>query len=210
MPTFLYHYFMSSAKQRAVKFIKQNGGLIRTREVLNYGIHRRTLYGLWDDGSVIQLSRGLFQLANWDRPAHARLAEIAKRVPHGVICLKSALAFHGLTDQEPGHIWLAVERKAHKPKIESPPAQAIFFSGEMFRRGIQIQRIMNQAVRIYNAPKTIIDCFRWQKKVGRGVAIQAARIYLKRKDDNPSELIRYAKICRIEKMMNIYLEILRS
>ena len=201
---------MTIAKHRAIKFIKQNGGLIRTREALNHGIHRRTLYGLWDDGSVIQLSRGLFQLANLDRPAHARLAEIAKRVPNGVICLKSALAFHGLVDQEPGHIWLAVERKARKPIIESPPAQAFFFSGEMFHRGIQIRRIMNQAVLIYNAPKTVIDCFRWQKKVGRGVAIQAARTYLKRKDDNPSELMRYAKICRIEKMMNVYLEILRS
>jgi predicted transcriptional regulator of viral defense system len=201
---------MSVAKQRAIEFIKQNGGLIRTREALNYGIHRRILYGLWDDGSVIQLSRGLFQLANRDRPPHARLAEIAKKVPNGVICLKSALAFHELTVQKPGHIWLAVERKTRKPTIDSPPVQAFYFSGEMFRRGIQIQLIMNQTVRIYNAPKTVIDCFRWQKKVGRGIAIQAARNYLKRNDDNPSELMRYAKICRIEKMIKIYLEILCS
>ncbi len=80
----------------------------------------------------------------------------------------------------------------------------------MFYRGVQIRRIMNQAVRIYNAPKTVIDCFRWQKKVGLDIAIQAARTYLERADANPSELIRYAKICRIEKMMNFYLEILRS
>jgi hypothetical protein len=103
-----------------------------------------------------------------------------------------------------------VERKTRKPRIDSPPAHTFYFSGEMFRRGIQILPIMNQTVRIYNAPKTVIDCFRWKKKVGRGVAIQAARTYLKRKDDNPSELMRYAKICRIEKMMKIYLEILRS
>ena len=201
---------MKSANQKAIEFINQNGGLIRTREALNAGIHRRTLYGLWEDGSLIQLSRGLYQLADLDRPPRAHLAEISKKAPKAVICLKSALVLHELSVQEPDAVWLAVERKARKPAFKSPAVKAFFFSSDMFFRGVQIRHIMNQAVRIYNAPKTIIDCFRWHKMVGLDVAIQAARVYLARTDASPSELMRYAKICRIESRFRPYLRVLLS
>jgi predicted transcriptional regulator of viral defense system len=199
---------MMSAKQKTIEFINQNGGLIRTRDALKIGIHRRTLYGLFDDGTLIQLSRGLYQLADLERPPRAPLAEISKKAPHAVICLKSALALHALSDREPAAVWLAVERKARKPVIESPPVKACFFSGDMFYQGIQIRHIMNQAVRIYNAPKTVIDCFRWQNKVGLDTAIQAARAYLARQDASPTELMRYAKICRLESRFRSYLQVL--
>ena len=201
---------MESAREKAIEFIIQNGGLIRTRDALKFGIHRRTLYGLFDDGTLIQLSRGLYQLADLDRPPRAHLAEISKKAPHAVICLKSALALHALSDREPAAVWLAVERKARKPAFESPPVKACFFSGESFYQGVQIRHIMNQAVRIYNAPKTVIDCFRWQNKVGLDTAIQAARAYLAGNDANPSELMRYAKICRIESRFRPYLDVLLS
>lgn len=201
---------MNSARQNAIEYIISNGGLIRTHEALRIGIHRRTLYGLWEDGSLIQLSRGLYQLADLDRPPGAHLAEISKKTPHAVICLKSALAFHELSDQEPDSVWVAVERKARKPVFESPPVKAFFFSGEMFFRGRQTLSIMNKAVRIYNAPKTVIDCFKWHKKVGWDVAIQAARTYLARSDARPAELMRYAKICKIESRFRPYLRVLLS
>lgn len=211
--TFCLHYCtiinMRMAQHRAIEIIKHNGGLIRTHEALKSGIHRRTLYGLWDDGIIIQLSRGLFQLASWDRPVHFRLAEISKKVPHGVVCLKSALAFHRLTDTKPENVWVAVERKARKPKIDSPPVRALYFSGKMFSRGVQSHCIMNQPVRIYSAPKTIIDCFRWHKTVGLDHAVRAARVYLEQNGADSSELMSYAKICRIENRIYAYLEVLK-
>jgi predicted transcriptional regulator of viral defense system len=199
---------MKSASHKAIEFINQMGGLIRTRDALKFGIHRRTLYGLFDDGTLIQLSRGLYQLADLDRPPRAHLAEISKKVPNGVFCLKSALALHELSDEEPAAVWLAVERKARKPAFENPPVKACFFSGDMFYRGIQIRHIMNQAVRIYNAPKTVIDCFRWHKKVGMDTAIQAARAYLAQQDASPAELMRYARICRMESRFRPYFQVL--
>lgn len=201
---------MISARQKAIAIINRHGGLIRTREALESGVHRRTLYGLWEDGGLIQLSRGLFQLADLERPPRAYLAEISKKAPNAVICLKSALAIHGLSDEQPDAVWLAVERKSRRPAFESPMVEACFFSGEMFYRGVQTLRIMNQAVRIYNAPKTVIDCFRRHKKVGLETAIQAARAYVGRTDARPSELMRYAKICKIENRFRPYLRVMLS
>lgn len=201
---------MNSAKEKAIEYITAAGGLIRTGEALERGIHRRTLYGLRDEGILIQVSRGLYQLADMEIPAQVSLAEVAKRVPNGIICLISALAYHELTTQLPHYVWLAVERKTRKPKIEYPPLRAFFFSGDMFSQGITTHKIMNQKVKIYDAPKTVIDCFRWQKVVGLDVAIEAAKEYLKRRDSSPSKLAHYAKICKVEKLVRPYLQAIVS
>ena len=134
------------------------------------------------------------------------LAEVAKRAPNGIICLGSALAFHELTTQIPHYVWVAVERKARKPMIEYPPVRVFHFSGKAFTSGIESHRIVHQTVRIYNAPKTIIDCFRWRKAVGLDVAIEATREYLKRPDSSPAKLMEYAKVCGMEKRVIPYLE----
>jgi len=192
---------MESAKKKAIELIKKSGGVIRTREALSQGIHRRTLYGLRNEGSLLTISRGLHQLADMDVPVQVDLVEIAKKVPNGVICLISALAFHELTTQTPHYIWLAVSRKARKPKIEYPPVRTFYFSNYTFKQGIETHQIMGQDVKIFNAPKTVIDCFRWRKAVGLDVALEAARGYLKQPEGSPLKLMEYARICKVEKFV---------
>ena len=197
---------MKSAREKTIELFKNKGGLLRTSEALDLGIHRRTLYSLRDEGILVAVSRGLYQLAEIEVPSEINLAEVAKRVPKGVICLVSALAFHELTTQIPHYVWLAVERKARKPRIEYPSVRVFHFSGKVFTSGIESCRISRQTVRIYNAPKTIIDCFRWRRAVGLDVAIEATREYLKRPDSSPSTLMEYAKVCGMEKRVTPYLE----
>ncbi|MEI6314590.1 MAG: type IV toxin-antitoxin system AbiEi family antitoxin domain-containing protein [Syntrophus sp. (in: bacteria)] len=202
---------MNTARENAIVIIRKHGGIIRTKEALRRGIHRRILYGLRDEGALIPTSRGLHQLSEMESfPAEIDLVNVAKLVPHGVICLISALSFHELTNEIPHEIWLAVDRKARKPKVDYPPVRAIFFTGPCFREGIEIHRIMEQDVRIYNAPKTVIDCFRWRNEVGLDVALEAARSYLKRRGASPSMLMDYAKLCKVEKLVTPYLEAMVS
>jgi predicted transcriptional regulator of viral defense system len=206
LPTVLYHCSMETARNRAIEIIRKNGGLIGTHEALAKGIHRRTLYGLRDEGTLVPISRGLFQLADLDIPAQVDLVEISKKVPKGVICLISALVFHELTTQIPHQVWLAIDRKARKPKIDYPPARVFFFSNKSFTSGIETHQIMEHKVRIYNPPKTIIDCFRWRKTVGLDVAIEAAKEYLKWEESSPAILMEYAKASKVEKIIRPYLE----
>ena len=202
---------MNTAREKAIDMIRKLGGIIRTQEALRRGIHRRTLYGLRDDGVLLPTSRGLYRLADMESfPTEIDLVNVAKLVPHGVICLISALSFHELTTQIPHEIWLAVDRKARKPKLDYPPVRSIFFTGPCFREGIEVHRIMEQDVRIYNAPKTVIDCFRWRNEVGLDVALEAARSYLKRQGASPAMLMDYAKLCKVEKLVTPYLEAMVS
>ncbi len=202
---------MNTAREKAIDMIRKLGGIIRTREALRRGIHRRTLYGLRDDGVLFPTSRGLYRLADMESfPTEIDLVNVAKLVPHGVICLISALFFHELTTQIPHEIWLAVDRKARKPKVDYPPVRSIFFTGPCFREGIEVHRIMEQDVRIYNAPKTVIDCFRRRNEVGLDVALEAARSYLKLRGASPAMLMDYAKLCKVEKLVTPYLEAMVS
>lgn len=210
MPTFVYHTPMKNAKEKAISIVKNMGGIIRTQEGFRHGIHRRTLYGLRDEGKLISVSRGIYRLADMDVPAEVDLVEVAKAIPNGVICLISALSFHGLTSQIPHEVWIAIERKARKPKVIYPPLKVIYFSNPAFLAGIDVQRIMGQDVRIYDAPKTVIDCFRWRNTVGIDVALEAAREYLKRHDAKLAKLMEYAKICKVEKIVTPYLQAMIS
>jgi predicted transcriptional regulator of viral defense system len=157
-------------------------------------------------GTLVPISRGLFQLADLDTPAQVDLVEVSKKAPNGVVCLISALSFHELTIQTPHHVWLAVNRKSRKPKIDYPPIRVFFFSDKSFTNGIEIHHIMEHDVRIYNAPKTVIDCFRWRRAVGLDVAIEAAKEYLKWEESSPAILMEYAKASKVEKIVRPYLE----
>lgn len=182
--------------------------MIRTQEALNAGIHRRTLYRLAREGVLLSISRGLYQLADLDIPAQAALAAASKAAPHSVVCLVSALSFHGLTTQNPQQVWLAVERKARAPKMDYPPLRVFHFSGPMFGDGVETHRIMGQKVKIYSAAKTVIDCFRLVREVGLDVALEGAREYLKKKDASPELLMEYAGHTRRQKQIVPYLEAL--
>ncbi len=199
---------MASARKKALDIIRHRGGIIRTREALALGIHRRTLYGLRDEGELVPVTRGLYRIEEMEIPAQVHFADVIKRIPKGVICLLSALNFHELTSQMPHQIWIAIDRKARKPKIDYPPIRVFHFSSASFTRGIEMHSIMEQNVRIYNRAKTVIDCFRWKNAVGLDVAIEAAKEYLKRRDSSPSKLMEYARACNVEKFVRPYLEAL--
>ena len=199
---------MTSARKKALDIIRHRGGIIRTREALALGIHRRTLYGLRDEGELVPVTRGLYRIEEMEIPAQVHFADVIKRIPKGVICLLSALNFHELTSQMPHQIWIAIDRKARKPKIDYPPIRVFHFSSASFTRGIEMHSIMEQNVRIYNRAKTVIDCFRWKNAVGLDVAIEAAKEYLKRRDSSPSKLMEYARACNVEKFVQPYLEAL--
>ena len=120
---------MQSANKKALDIIRHRGGIIRTHEALASGIHRRTLYGLRDAGVIVSVTRGLYRIAEMEIPAQVNIVDVAKRVPNGVICLLSSLSYHELTTQMPHQIWIAIDRKARKPKIEYPPVRVFHLGG---------------------------------------------------------------------------------
>ena len=192
--------------EKARKLIKQNNGIIRTSEALKAGIHRRTLYELRDTGELEQISRGIYRLAEQKPISNPDLVTVAARFPKAVVCLVSALSYHDITTQIPHAVSIAIEKGAESPRIDYPPVSVHRFSGDSLTEGIEEQKIDGVKVRIYNPEKTLADCFKFRNKIGMDVVLEALKLYRERKKIRLDELMRYARICRVEKVMKPYLE----
>jgi predicted transcriptional regulator of viral defense system len=181
-------------------------GLLRPRDLEAYGIHREYLRRLEQRGLLIRAGRGLYTLAEADISEHQSLAEASKRVPHGVICLLSALRFHNLTTQAPFEVWLAIHHKARAPRQNRLLLHIIYMSGQAFQSGIEIHQIEGVQFPVYNPAKTVADCFKYRNKIGLDVALEALRECWKERRSTMDELWHYAKICRVSNVMRPYLE----
>ena len=63
-------------------------------------------------------------------------------------------------------------------------------------------------MRVYGAAKTVADCFKYRNKLGLDVALEALKLYLRKKRGHSDALMRFARVCRVEAVMRPYVEAL--
>jgi predicted transcriptional regulator of viral defense system len=194
--------------KKAKNIFHRNGGVLRMSEALSAGIHRRMLYSMLEAGVIEQLSRGLYRLADLPPLGNPDLVSVSLKIPNGVICLISALAYHEITTQVPHEVYVALDRGTEAPRLNHPPLRVFWFSGEAFTVGIEKHKIDGVPVHIYSAEKTIADCFKYRNKIGLDTAIEALKLYRERKRFKGDDLVKFSKVCRVEKVMRPYLEAL--
>jgi predicted transcriptional regulator of viral defense system len=190
----------------ATKVFRRHGGILRTGEALDQGIHRRTLYAMRDAGVLERLERGLYRLTDLPPLSDPDLVTVARKIPKGVICLISALHFHNVTTQIPHAVSIAVNRGTEPPRLNFPPIRIYWFSGEAFTAGVEQHSIENTTVRVYGVEKTLADCFKYRNKIGMDTVREALDLYRERQKPDRKKLIEFARICRVEKIMRPYLE----
>ncbi len=180
--------------------------LARTKELITAGIAATTISRAVRDGDVLRISRGLYQLPGEEVDADQTLAEASKQVPKGIICMISALSYHGLTDQMPRKVWVAIGAKAWKPNICYPPLRIVRFRNPNFKYGVGRYSIANIDVPIYSVAKSLADAFRNPKLLDRSVAIECLRNALTSRKATPAEIADAAKHCGAWNRMRPYLE----
>ncbi|HRH79606.1 MAG TPA: AbiEi antitoxin N-terminal domain-containing protein [Thiobacillaceae bacterium] len=196
---------MDTTAERLIDLVR-NQGLIRPRDLAPLGIPRVALTRAVRRGELERIGRGLYGLPGRPVSAHGALAEVARRVPKGVVCLLSALRFHGLTTQVPFEVWLAIDNKAIVPKLDYPPLRIVRFSGAALTEGVEEHVVDGVAVRVTGVAKTVADCFKYRNKIGLDVALEALREAWREKRMTSDDLWRYAKVCRVANVMRPYME----
>jgi predicted transcriptional regulator of viral defense system len=152
------------------------------------------------------MGRGVYIPADSEVSQNVGLAQVAKRVPHGVVCLLSALQFHNLGTQSPFEVWIAIDRKSARPRIDYPPQRIVRFSGIALTEGVEKHLIEGVKVKVFNKAKTIADCFKYRNKIGRDVALEALKDCRQQRLCTNDQFWKYAKICRVANVMRPYLE----
>jgi len=194
--------------EKEKRIFSRGGGLLRTSAALRAGIHPRTLSDMREKGIVEQLSRGLYRLADLPALSSPDLVTVALKIPAGVVCLISALAYHEITTQIPHEVHLALPRGTEPPRLRHPPLRVFWFTGRSFTEGIETHKVDGIRLRVYSPEKTLADCFKYRNKLGLDTVLEALRLYRSRKRPNVDELMKFARVCRVEKVMRPYLEAL--
>ncbi|MBX4963380.1 type IV toxin-antitoxin system AbiEi family antitoxin domain-containing protein [Rhizobium binae] len=201
----------SSVTQRQIaRTVLTERGIARFVELRNAGVTAATMSRMERDGEVLRLARGLYQLPDAQLDASHSLAEVAKRAPKAVICLVSALAFHSLTDQFPGQIWLAIGRKDWPPKLEAPAVRIVRFTDSLLNDSVETHIIEGVPVRVFGIAKTIADCFRYRNKIGLSVAIEGLQEALRQRRATPGEIANQAERGGVGSVIRPYLEALTA
>jgi len=193
--------------ERVLDLVRQSG-VIRVRDLTARGIHPEYLRRLCSRGLLVRVARGVYVSGEADVSSEHALALAAKSVPHGVVCLLSALRFHDLGTQDPHQVWLAIDGKARLPRVRYPRLRIVRASGEPLAAGVEEHTVDRVPVRIYNPAKTVADCFKYRNKTGLDVALEALRDCWRQRRATMDELWQYAKICRMTNVMRPYLEFL--
>ncbi|MBI3490683.1 MAG: type IV toxin-antitoxin system AbiEi family antitoxin domain-containing protein [Acidobacteria bacterium] len=193
------------ADQHVLRLVKRLG-MVRPVDLEAHGVPRSRLYELADAGHLERRGRGLYVASDHAYSENHTLAQVAKRVPGGVICLLTALRFHELTTQLPRDVWIALPEKARRPRLDFIRLRVARFSAAALAAGVETHTVEGVQVRVYSEAKTVADCFKYRNKVGLDVAIEALKDFLGRHRGGVSAVVKFARICRVERVMRPYLE----
>lgn len=198
----------ANGDRKLMRDLAKRGGLVRAQELFESGVHPRTLYRLRDQGQLEAVSRGIYRVAGSAPPPQLDLLTVALRVRTAVVCLVSALAFHGLTDEIPHEVMIALPRGAATPKLDHPPIRAFRFSKEAYELGLEKHPIEGIDLKVYGAAKTIVDCFRFRNRIGEDVAVKALGRALQTRKARPAALMEMAGRLRVQRVLAPYLQAL--
>ena len=197
----------TSSTERALREVEQ-AGLLRARELNALGISPTRLNALADEGRIVRLARGLYSSLDYPLTESLDLILAARLVPRAVICLISALSFHNLGTQEPRQVWIAVPKGTKAPRLSRPTLRVVTFDGTAYSDGIEIHELGGTTVRIYSKEKTIADVFRFRRRVGLDVALEALVAYVRSDDRNLPLLEKTAKRRGVLTALSPYLQAL--
>jgi predicted transcriptional regulator of viral defense system len=196
-------------RERTIAFLRTHG-MARLAELAREGVTAATVSRLEHEGTITKLGRGLYQLSDAQLDTHHSLAEASKRVPKGVVALVSALAYHGVTDQMPRRVWIAIGRKDWTPKVDYPPLRIVRYPDALLHDAVERHAIEGVSVPIFGVARSIIDAFRYRRSVGIDVAVQALKETLRQRKATPGEIAEAAARARVWPTLQPYLEALTA
>ncbi len=196
-------------KEFKLKNIK-NLVFFRPIHVKTLGLSFQNIQQLVKSGAVEKVSRGLYRVSRAEPTEMETIAMVAAAAPKTIVCLLSALRVHNIGTQLPHAVWLALNRKSRKPAMLPSQFHIVRFSGPMLNCGVIRLKMMGVDVSVTSAARTVVDCFRYRRKIGLAVALEALRDAVQSRKTTVDEIMRIAEICRIRTVISPYVESLSA
>lgn len=199
---------MGNKKTAVTNFLRGKKGLATYAEIIKAGFNKAQLKTGLNSGRIQKVDRGLYRLSEGSNLSNPDIAAVSIKAPNGVVCLLSALAFHEATNEIPDCVHIAIPRGSHANKIKYPPVKFYRYNLSTWEAGIEEHEMDGRKIRIYNLARTIADCFKFRNKIGMNIARDALKVAVMEKGIKPPEIMQYAKICRVDRIIKPILETL--
>ena len=188
------------------KVFEKHNGLLRVSEAVRLGIPEHIVYEMVQKGELVKETRGVYRLTDSDPLGNPDLVQVSLLVPKAVICLISALYFYELTTQIPHSIYVALPQNAGRPRLKYPPLEVFWVTNSLHSVGVDVHILDGVKVKIYDREKTVADCFKFRKRIGEDIALEALKDYVNQPNLDVDKLLQYAKLNRVEKRIMPYLK----
>jgi len=197
---------MGSKEAKLIQFLKQKGGMASFSELDKVGFNKAIIKVSLANENITRLDRGLYSLSEGMSFSNPDLIAISIKIPKGIICLLSALLFHEATDEIPKYVDVAIPRGSHEIRVKYPPIRFYRVASEAWKAGVETHEIEGHKIKIYCLAKTVADCFKFRSRIGINVAREALKIAVTEKRVKPKDIMEYAKVCRVDKIIKPILE----
>ncbi len=197
---------MGSKEAKLIEFLRKKGGMASYSELSKAGFNKTLLKTSLKNNRVNRIDRGLYRLSEGMSFSNPDLIAISIKIPRGVVCLLSALAFHEATNEIPKYVDVAIPRGTHENRIKYPPIRFYRFAPKVWEAGMENREIEGHKIKIYCLAKTVADSFKFRNRIGVNVAREALKVAITEKHIKPKEIMQYAKICRVDKIIKPILE----
>jgi len=203
MPTFSHKRVSRPPLLKRLCALAGDNAVIGFSDLRRRGIHHQILKRAVERGLIKKVGRGLYTAASRPLDLEHRIALACRRVPHGVVCLETALRFHGILPAESDVVWMAIDRKARKPIVKGLEMRFVRFSGQALKQGVLNTRIDGEAVRIYSVAKTVADCLKYRRRIGIETAMHAFQTSRRLNKCSRERLIHFANIRRVASLIRL-------
>jgi predicted transcriptional regulator of viral defense system len=197
---------MKQKTKQMLEYFKKHGGIIRFSSIIKAGFHPDTLGALEKQGEIEKIARGLYRMTHYTLGSYPDIVIASLQSPRGIVCLVSALAFHEATNEIPRQVDIAIPARTRANRIKYPPVKFYRFAPKAWKTGFEKHEIENHRIKVYSLAKTIADCFKFRNRIGMDIARDALRVAITEKAIKPKEIMKYAKICRVDSIIKPALE----
>ena len=197
---------MKTKTDKIIGYFKSRGGVARFSSIRKAGFHPDIIRMTENDGKIEKIGKGLYRLVGDNIGSHPDYLIASLQTSKGVICLVSALYFHGATNEIPRFVDIAIPTGSRANKIKYPPVKFYRFSQNTWMAGVEKHEIEGHSVKIYGLAKTVADCFKFRSRIGLNVAREALKVAITEKNVKPKDIMEYAKMCRVDRIIKPILE----
>jgi len=197
---------MKAKTDKIIEYFKRHGGVARFSSIRKAGFHPDMINKNETEQRIEKIGKGLYGLVGDTIGSHSDYVVASLQTSNGIICLISALYFYGATNEIPRFVDIAISTGSRANKIKYPPVKFYRFSPVTWKAGVEKHEIEGHKIKIYSLAKTIADCFKFRNRIGINVAREALKIAVTEKHVKLKDIMGYAKICRVDKIVKPILE----